>query len=267
MDKDQPDQPEPTADKRIEAFTGDPNFMTSLARGLAVLSAFDEEHPVMNIAQVSVRTGIPRAAVRRCLYTLERLGYVGSGPRFELKPKVLALGHSQLTALPLNGSIQTILDRCRNRLHESCSLGKLDGDELIYIARSERIRIMSIALKVGSRLPAHYTSMGRVLLAQLDDAALDAYLSRIQLTAMTEKTIVSKSRLRDVITTVRRTQYAIVDQELELGLRSIAVPVQDGSGRVVAALNAGTPSSRVPLRELTQRFLPELRTAADSLRQ
>jgi len=250
----------------IEAQSGDPNFMTSLARGLAVLSSFDEQHPRLTIAQVSARTGIPRAAVRRCLYTLERLGYVAGGPLFELAPKVLTLGHAQLAALPLSAGAQSVLDRCRDELQESCSLGKLDGDDLVYIARSERVRIMSIALQVGSRLPAYCTSMGRVLLAQLSDAELDAYIGRSVLEQRTARTVSSKQRLRELIASVRRAQYAVVDQELELGLRSIAVPVFDAKGRVIAALNAGTPSARVPLKELVQRFLPVLRAAADELR-
>jgi IclR family pca regulon transcriptional regulator len=255
-----------TADQ-IDAFSGDPNFMASLARGLAVLSAFDEQHRVLNIAEVSERTGIPRAAVRRCFYTLEQLGYVSGGPRFELRPKVLSLGHAQLASMPHSENVQPVLDRCRDRLHESCSLGKLDGDEVFYVARSERIRVMAIALRVGSRLPAYCTSMGRVLLAQLPAADLDAYLSRVTLTELTPRTVTSKRRLRAVIAGVRRAQYAVVDQELEIGLRSIAVPVFDASGRVIAALNAGTSAARVPLKELTQRLLPELRIAADALRR
>ena len=255
------------AAQAIEAQSGDPNFMTSLARGLAVLSAFDEQHPRLTIGQVSARTGIPRAAVRRCLYTLERLGYAAGGPLFELSPKVLTLGHGQLAALPLSAGAQNVLDRCRDELQESCSLGRLDGDDLVYIARSERVRIMSIALHVGSRLPAHCTSMGRVLLAQLSEAELDAYLGRSVLEPRTARTVTSKPRLRELIASVRRAQYAVVDQELELGLRSIAVPVFDANDRVIAALNAGTPSARVPLKELVQRFLPVLRTAAEELRR
>jgi IclR family transcriptional regulator, pca regulon regulatory protein len=247
---------------------GDPNFMLSLARGLRVLSAFDAGDARgrgLNIAELSVRTGIPRAAVRRCLYTLSKLGYVGEGPRFTLRPKVLSLGHAQLTSQAPWAAAQALLDRCRDRLRESCSLGMLDGDDVQYVARSERVRIMSIALRVGSRLPAYCTSMGRVLLAQLDDARLDSYLERAALTARTERTITSRTRLRELIEAVRRARYAIVDQELEIGLRSLAVPVCDASGRVIAALNAGTPSARVSLRELQQRFLPELRAAAAEL--
>jgi IclR family pca regulon transcriptional regulator len=245
--------------------SGDPNFMTSLARGLRVLSAFDADNSGLNIAQLSLRTGIPRAAVRRCLYTLVKLGYVGDGPRFTLRPKVLSLGHAQLATVTPWAAAQPVLDRCRDRLHESCSLGVLDGDEIHYVARSERIRIMSVALRVGSRLPAYCTSMGRILLAQLDDQQLSAYFEQADISQRTERTITSHARLRELIEGVRRARFAIVDQELELGLRSISVPVTDASGRVIAALNAGTPSSRVPLRELQQRFLPELRATAGEL--
>jgi IclR family pca regulon transcriptional regulator len=245
--------------------SGDPNFMTSLARGLRVLSAFDADNAGLNIAQLSLRTGIPRAAVRRCLYTLVKLGYVSEGPRFTLRPKVLSLAHAQLATVTPWAATQPVLDRCRDRLHESCSLAVLDGDEVHYVARSERVRIMSIALRVGSRLPAYCTSMGRVLLAQLDDAQLSTYFDQAEISERTERTITDRARLRELIDGVRRARYAVVDQELELGLRSIAVPVSDANGRVIAALNAGTPSSLVPLRELQQRFLPELRATAAEL--
>jgi IclR family pca regulon transcriptional regulator len=245
--------------------SGDPNFMTSLARGLRVLSAFDADNRGLNIAELSARTGIPRAAVRRCLYTLAKLGYVGDGPRFTLRPKVLNLGLAQLAAVTPWAAAQPLLDLCRDRLHESCSLGVLDGDEIHYVARSERVRIMSIALRVGSRLPAYCTSMGRVLLAQLDEDPLSRFLSRADLSPRTDRTVIGRTRLRELIEAAGRARYAIVDQELEIGLRSIAVPVSDANGRVIAALNAGTPSSRVPLRELQQRFLPELRATASEL--
>jgi IclR family pca regulon transcriptional regulator len=240
--------------------------MLSLARGLAVLSAFDEQHRTLNIAQICERTRLPRAAVRRCLYTLGRFEFVSGGPDYQLLPKVLKLGFAQLAAQPFAELAQPVLNRCRDELHESCSLGKLDTDQVLYVARSERVRIMAIALRVGSRLPAYCTSMGRVLLAQLTEAELDGYLERVELARMTDKTVTNKQRLREIIAGVARAGYAIVDQELEIGLRSIAVPVKSASGEIVAALNAGTPSVRVLQRELTQRFLPALRTAAEELR-
>jgi IclR family pca regulon transcriptional regulator len=251
--------------EEIAGHRGDPDFMSSLARGLAVLSAFDEHDRSLNIAQISMKTGIPRAAVRRCLYTLGSLGYVGPGPQFQLRAKVLTLGHAQLVSTPLAAAAQPWLDRCRDHLHESCSLGVLDHDDVYYLARSETTRIMSIALQVGSRLPAYCTSMGRVLLAHVKPDEFEAYLARARFEALTARTVTAPDKLRAIIDGVRRSQYAIVDQELELGLRSIAVPVLDAKGQVVAALNTGTQSARMPIKELTQRCLPELRAAAAEL--
>ena len=253
------------ANRRIGSHAGDPNFMTSLARGLAVLQAFDARGHALSVSQASLATGIPRAAARRCLYTLEALGFVTNDlGHYSLRPKVLTLGFSHLSSSPLATAAQPLLDRCRNRLHESCSLGVLDGSDVFYLARAETIRIMSVSLHVGTRLPAYCTSMGRVLLAHLSDAALEKYLSRINVVPRTSKSLTSIAELRAVLIAVRRLGYAIVDQELELGLRSIAVPVFDQAGSVVASLNAGTSPVRVTLRELTQRLLPELkRSAAD----
>ncbi|NKF23759.1 IclR family transcriptional regulator domain-containing protein [Solimonas marina] len=252
----------------IDAFSGDPNFMTSLARGLAVLQAFDLRQRSLTVSQVSQATGIPRAAARRCLYTLLQLGYVAEQHgHFSLRPKVLTLGFAHLSSRPLAAAAQPLLDRCRDRLHESCSLALLDGGEVYYQARAETTRIMSIALYVGTRLPAYCTSMGRVLLAALPEDELDKYLARTTLHPRTVKTVTSVAKLREILVGVRRQGYALVDQELEVGLRSIAVPVFDRHGHVVAALNTGTQAARTPLRDLTQLFLPELRAAAAELRQ
>lgn len=250
----------------IDTFNGDPNFMTSLARGLAVLQAFDLRTRSLTVSQVSQATGIPRAAARRCLYTLQKLGYVAEEhAHYSLRPKVLTLGFAHLSSRPLSAAAQPILDRCRDRLHESCSLAVLDGGEVYYQARAETTRIMSIALYVGTRLPAYCTSMGRVLLAHLSPADLEHYLERTVLHPRTARTITSTDKLRQILHSVRRNDYAVTDQELEIGLRSIAVPVHDRKGEVVAAINCGTQAARTPLRELTQVFLPELRAAAAEL--
>ena len=252
----------------IQSFSGDPNFMTSLARGLAVIRAFSQQRRRLTIAQVSHRTGIPRAAVRRCLYTLAQLGYVTAedGRNFSLRPKILALGHAYLSSEPLATSAQPVLDHISNVLHESCSMAVLEGDEILYVARSSTTtRIMSIDLHTGSRLPAYCTSMGRVLLAGLSPAELNAYLSRVTLQPLTNRTVSSPDRLKQVLETARRSGYAIVDQELEIGLRSIAVPVKDAAGKVVAALNIGTQASRVSVAEMETKFLPLLRAAAQEL--
>lgn len=259
---------EVTPAEAIEAMSGDPNFMTSLARGLAVIQGFSQQKRSLTIAQLSHRTGIPRAAVRRCLYTLSRLGLAGSddGKTFSLRPKILGLGHAYLSSTTLATSAQPLLDRLSEVLDESSSIALLEGDDILYIARSSITRrIMSVDLSLGTHLPAYCTSMGRVLLAHLQPAALAEYLGRVKLVAHTPRTIIAPERLRKVLAAVPADGYAIVDQELELGLRSIAVPVRDLRGDVVAAMNISTQASRVPLAELTRRILPELASAARDL--
>jgi IclR family pca regulon transcriptional regulator len=260
--------PAMTAADEIEAMSGDPNFMTSLARGLAVIRGFTQQKRSLTISQLSHRTGIPRAAVRRCLYTLSRLGLVGSedGKSFSLRPKILGLGHAYLSSTTLASSAQPLLDRVSDVLHESSSIALLDGDEILYVARSStNRRIMSVDLSIGTRLPAYCTSMGRVILAHLPPAELDAYLARVKLVAHTNRTVIAPDRLRRELLQVAASGYAIVDQELELGLRSIAVPVRDLANKVVAAMNISTQASRVSVSELERRFLPELESAAREL--
>lgn len=248
--------------------SGDPNFMTSLARGLAVISGFTQQKRSLTISQLSHRTGIPRAAVRRCLYTLSRLGYVGAedGRSFSLRPKILGLCHAYLSSTTLASSAQPLLDRVSDVLHESSSIALLEGDEILYVARSSTTRrIMSVDLGIGTRLPAYCTSMGRILLAHLPPAELDGYFGRVKLVAYTNRTVIAIEKLRKELDAIGRTGFAIVDQELELGLRSIAVPVRDMSGKVVAAMNIGTQASRISLAELERRSLPELQLAAREL--
>ncbi len=257
-----------TPASEIDALTGDPNFMTSLARGIAVIRAFTQQRRHLTIAQLSQRTALPRAAVRRCLYTLAKLGYVSSddGRGYSLRPKVLALGHAYLSSTPLATMAQPLLDTISDQLHESSSMAVLEGDEILYVARSTTTtRLMSIDLGLGSRLPAYCSSMGRVLLADLTASEIDAYLSRVNLVKLTHRTISTAGELRRVLATVVRQEYAIVDQELELGLRSIAVPVKDATGRSIAAINVGTQSARVSVAEMESKFLPALRTAAGEL--
>ena len=257
-----------TPAEEIEALTGDPNFMTSLARGLAVIRAFTQQRRHLSIAQLSQRTGIPRAAVRRCLHTLTKLGYVGSddGRGYALRPRILALGHAYLSSTPLATMAQPLLDNISEALHESSSMAVLEGDEILYVARSTTTtRLMSIDLGLGSRLPAYCSSMGRVLLADLPVPELDAYLARVKLVRLTHRTISTASELRRALATVQRQGYAVVDQELELGLRSIAVPVKDAAGRCIAAINVGTQSARVSVAEMESKFLPALNSAAAEL--
>jgi IclR family pca regulon transcriptional regulator len=257
-----------TPASEIQAFTGDPNFMASLARGLAVIRAFSQQRRHLTIAQLSQRTGIPRAAVRRCLYTLSKLGYVASedGRAYALRPRILALGHAYLSSTPLAIAVQPLLDQITSDLHESSSMAVLEGDDILYIARSSTTtRVMSIDLGIGSRLPAYCTSMGRVLLAGLPDAELKTHLARVKFVRLTGRTVATADELMSVLKAVRLDGYSVVDQELEIGLRSIAVPVVDRGGRPVAAINIGTQSSRVSVAEMESRFLPPLRAAAHEL--
>lgn len=246
---------------------GDPNFMTSLARGLSVIRAFTERSPNLTIADIAKITGLPRAAARRCLLTLMQLGYAGTdGRTFFLKPKILALGYSFLSSAPLATILDPMIEQVSGTLQESSSAAVLDEDEVVYIARAATKRIMSVGLNVGSRLPAYCTSMGRVLLAHLPEAELDAYFARVELKAFTERTIINPDALRREFERVREQGFALVDQELELGLRSIAVPVRTASGSVVASINASTQAARVTCPDMEARFLPPLRHAAEEAR-
>jgi len=244
---------------------GDPEFMTSLARGLAVMRCFAERQQPMTIAEAARETGLSRPAVRRCLHTLVRLGYAAqSGQSYMLRPKVLALGYAYLSSSPLASRAQPMLDTLRDEIGESCSLGVEEEDQVCYIARAESSRIMSIALRAGSRLPLYATSMGRVLLAARSRAEQEAYLRRTQRMALTERTETNAKTLLAIFAQVAEEGFAIVDQELEIGLRSAAVPVFQ-RGEVVAALNVGTPAARISPAELRAHFLPPLRRVATDL--
>ena len=251
----------------LDEFHGDPNFMMSLARGLLVIQAFSERRLQLSISQLSRRTALSRASVRRCLHTLSKLGFAGTddGRSFYLRPRVLALGHSYLSSMPLATAAQPILEHLSQILHESCSIALLDGTEIVYVARANVTRIMAIDLGVGTRLPAFCTSMGRVLLANLPPDELETVLPKIEFTRYTDRTVSSVEKLRQVLVTVRREGHAIIDQELELGLRSMAVPVRNPAGRVVAAINVGAHGQRVSIQDMRTRFLPYLRAAAQEL--
>jgi IclR family transcriptional regulator, pca regulon regulatory protein len=245
------------------AASSDPDYMLSLARGLAVVRAFGDGGPELSISEVARATALSRAAARRCLHTLSVLGYAASsGGKFALTPRVLSLGYAYLGQTPFARVAQPILERVADTLHESSSLAVLDGLEVVYVARAATRRILSIGLSVGSRLPADCTSMGRVLVAFADDAERVRYLARVKLVRHTPYTIVDKRQLRAALNHVRQSGYAIVDQELELGLRSLAVPVRRHDRMVVAAINVGVHAGRVDAKTLSREYLPVLQDAA-----
>ena len=251
----------------LDVYTGDPNFMTSLARGLIVIQAFTQQSPQMTISQLSIKTGLSRAAVRRCLYTLTKLGFAGAedGSRYSLRPRMLTLSHTYTTSNTLSSAAQPILERMSAALHESFSVATLDGEDIVYIARTQVNRVMAVDLHIGSRLPAYCTSMGRILLAYLPAEQLEQYLAKVNLVPHTTRTITSVEKLRLALRNIRRNGYAICDQEYEVGLRSIAVPVYSSSGRVVATLNLSGNAPRLSVLEMQSRFLTPLRNAASEL--
>jgi IclR family pca regulon transcriptional regulator len=245
----------------------DPDFMTSLARGLSVIQVFTPTSPRMTPSQISGETRLSRAAVRRCLYTLRLLGFVEveETNQFSLSHRVLTLGHAYTSSSRLPRAAQPILEKLSGLLHESCSVATLVDDELLYVARAHVSRIMKVDLAIGSRLPAYCTSMGRVLLAHLPPTQLDRYFQSVRLQKHTSRTITSEARLRKVLEGVKSLGYAVVDQELEDGLRSVAVPVRGVGGEVVAALNTGAQSIRIPVEEIENRVLHHLLAAAANL--
>lgn len=218
-----------------------PDSIQSLARGLAVIRAFDAEHPRLALAEVARRTGLSRATARRVLHTLIAEEYaVTDGREFALTPRILELGFAYLSALGLPAVAQPHLERLSAETGESTSLAVLDGGDVVYVARVATRRIMSVGITVGTRFPAYATSLGRVLLAGLDQAALAAYVADADLVARTPGALATEADLRAELVRVREQGWALVDQELERGLRSLAAPVLDGSGAVVAAVNVST---------------------------
>ncbi|KAB2655998.1 IclR family transcriptional regulator [Brucella tritici] len=243
------------------------DFVGGFAKGLKVIEAFGGDQSRLSIAEVSKITGLDRATARRCLLTLAELGYAEyDGKFFMLLPKILRLGHAYLSLTPLPTIIQPHLDQLSDTVGESASASVLDGTEIVYIARASQMRVMSINLMAGSRLPAYCASMGRVLLAWLHEPEAQALLERTERKALTPFTKVEIGPLMAELSTIRGQGYAINDQELELGLRSIAVPVLNHRGLVVAALNIGAPVAHIETHDLVERFLPAMLQIQSDLR-
>lgn len=251
----------------VGAQPGNPDYVLSLARGLRVIESFEGHIEGRSIHEIAQSTGLSRASVRRILLTLELLGYVERSRQvFRLRTQVLRLGFSFLSSSSVVEAARPVLERITEQLRESSSMSMLDGEKIVYVARSAASRVLAAGLSVGSRLPAYCTSMGRVLLAALPDSELDAFLRGLKPRAYTPKTITSVVQLKKMILKVRKQGYAVVDEELEAGLRSIAVPVFTRSNRVVAAINVGTHVSRVDRTALLGRCLPALQQGARTLR-
>ncbi|WP_262851480.1 IclR family transcriptional regulator domain-containing protein [Mumia quercus] len=231
----------------------------SLQRGLTVIRAFDAEHARMTLSEVAKQTGLTRATARRFLHTLVDLGYTDTdGREFWLRPRVLELGYAYLSSISLPEIATPHLKKLTDQVNESSSVSVLDGTEIVYVARVPTRRLMTVAISVGTRFPAYATSMGRVLLAGLDRAERSRVLDDSELQALTPSTTTSRARLDEILDAVAADGFALVDQELEVGLRSIAAPIRDAHGTVIAAANISMSATQGTADEARDRLVPPL---------
>ena len=255
------------ADERAAEAMG-ADYLESLARGLRVIHAFDRDRRALTLSDVAKLVGLPRASVRRTLHTLIQLGYVEADDRlFRLTPRILTLASAYLLSNPVVDVLQPAVEHLSAQTKEACSAAVLDGDDVVMIAHASPQRLISASAQIGLRLPAAASSLGRVQLAAWSDKALDQFLARIQLAKLTKATVVNKSELRKAIVKVRGDGFSLVDQEVEVGFRSISVPVKRFDGKVAAALNIGVHSERTSLATMHDVFLPKLRETADALQR
>lgn len=242
-------------------------YVTALARGLEVMRAFSGQDEELTLAEIAKIVDLPRATVRRSLITLDALGYVEEKGRFfRLAPKVLTLAQAYLSSNLLPRVANPFVQQVSSELGESCSVSILHGTEIIYVVRSINRRLSALLGDVGSRRPAYCTSMGRVLLAHMPDRELDAYFATVELKALTAYTVTDEDELRSLLAKVRKQDYCLSDQQTEVDLRTIAVPLRNNAGLVVAAMHITTQASRTTKRQMIDRFLPLLRNAAAEMR-
>lgn len=237
------------------------DFVQSLEKGLKVISIFNAQNDELTLTEVAKQVELTRANARRILLTLQHLGYVSSqdGKYFRLTPKVLTLGYAYLSSLSFRELAEPFLNELAKTVNESCSLSVLDGHDIVYVARVQTSRIMTISLGLGTRLPAYATSMGRVLLSGLSQEEVEKYASETSFEPFTNYTITDPQAFLERINLVRQRGWALADQELEIGVRSIACPIKDKNGKTIAALNISGHASRVSRDELIEKYLPELR--------
>jgi IclR family pca regulon transcriptional regulator len=244
----------------------DKEFMATLAKGLALLGSFDKQRSAMTLSEAAKATGFSRATARRILRTLAELGYVvQNGREFSLSSGILKLGFAYLATQNWIEQASPQLRQLGEEFHESCSAAILEGAEIVYVARFPARRIMSVTLAVGTRLPAFHTSLGRIQLGFLDDAELWCRLRSLRVEAYTPSTITDVQALYERVREDHAQGFSIVDEELERGLRSIAVPIIDRAGQAIAGLNVSTHSTRTTRNEMRERFLPRLRAVAENI--
>lgn len=235
------------------------DYVSSLARGLEILRTFSRTGKKMTLSEVAAKAGITRAATRRFLLTLVREGYAATdGKYFDLTPQVLELGYSVLSRIDTWDIVKPFLERLSEDVEESVSATVLDGLDVVYVCCVQYHRIISIGVAVGNRLPAHCTATGRVLLAEQPEETWPSMLKAIKLEPRTQYSVTSKNAFRKILEQVREDGYALVDQELELGLLSIAIPLRSLSGKVVGAVNIGVPTVRADPERMVRDFLPPM---------
>ena len=243
-----------------------PEGMGGLAKGLAIIEAFSPQHTRLTVSDAAQASGTSRASARRCLLTLTELGYLEfDGKYFRPQPRLLALSAAYSGTRTLPQIAQPFLMAARDRLHESISLAVLDRDAALFVARAEAERLVTTGISIGTRIDLYCSATGRVLLAAWDDARLSSYFDRVKVEARTRYSLLKKAALREAVRNAGKQGYAFTDQELEIGLRSIAVPVVDSRGIVVAAMSASASSARISLQQMLKSFVPALRATADGL--
>ena len=246
--------------------TGGPDFLEALARALRIIQAFNRDRRQLTLSDIAKLVDLPRASVRRTLHTLIHLGFAETDGRvFRLRPRVLTLASAYLMSNSISDILQPAVERMAREVGEACSAAVLDGDDVIMIAHASPNRVVNVSAQIGFRLPAVSSSLGRVLLAALEDRELDRLLRRIEPQRLTSATVVDRAELRRAILRARQDGFSLVDQEAELGFCSISVPLRRLDGRVIASLNIGTHSNRVTLDTMRGVFLPKLRALASDL--
>jgi len=243
-----------------------PEGMGGLAKGLAIIEAFSPHRTRLTVSEAAEASGTSRASARRCLLTLTELGYLEfDGKYFRPQPRLLALSSAYSGTRSLPQIAQPFLKAARDELHESISLAVLDRDAALFVARSEAERLVTTGISIGTRIDLYCSATGRVLLSTWSDERLSAYFDRVRTEARTKHSLIKKSALRDAVRNAMAQGYAFTDQELEIGLRSIAIPVMDSRGVVVAAMSASASSARVSIPQMVKSFVPVLRASADGL--
>jgi IclR family transcriptional regulator, pca regulon regulatory protein len=257
-----------TANADVPDRTPGDGYVQSFARGLEVIRSFSASAPRQTLSEVAAKTGLTRAGARRILLTLHTLGYVTSdGKYFSLTPRILDLGFAYLSSMPIWNRAEPAMQALVATVKESCSAAVLDGTDIVYVLRMPTHKIMSISLGVGSRLPAYCTSMGRLLLSSLPERDMEQLLAASDLIARTKYTVTEPAQLAARIAQVRRQGWALVDQELEEGMVSMAAPIFDRSGAMVAALNISGQANRTPAKVMQATMLTRLREAAQTVSQ